>query len=141
MATLKRYNIKKLLANPDLRRRLIVESTRVTQAREDIEIPRDQVENSYYVVTEAEQAAFFGLVAFRTQVGDADGRHQEFVRALGDRGSVARSNVALRDFANIDGAPLAYDRLGLIGALFREFPRLDPTHATATKGLVTTARS
>jgi hypothetical protein len=69
MATLKRYNIKKLLANPDLRRRLIVESTRVTQAREDIDIPRDQVENSYYVVTEAEQAAFFGLVAFRTTSG------------------------------------------------------------------------
>jgi hypothetical protein len=52
---------------------------------------------------------------------------------------VARNNVPLRDFTNIDGAPLAYDRLGLIGALFREFPRLDPTHATATKGLVTTA--
>jgi hypothetical protein len=137
MAILKRYNIKKLLANPDLRRRLIVESTRVTQAREDIDIPRDQVENSYYVVTEAEQAAFFGLVAFRTQVGDADGRHEEFVRALGDRGSVARSNVALRDFANIDGAPLAYDRLGLIGALFREFPKLDPAHATARQGKAT----
>ena len=137
MATLKRYNIKKLLANPDLRRRLIVESTRVTQAREDIEIPRDQVENSYYVVTEAEQAAFFGLAALRTQVGDADGRHQEFVRALGDRGSVARSNVALLDFANIDGAPLAYDRLGLIGALFREFPKLDPALATAAQGLAT----
>jgi hypothetical protein len=137
MATLKRYNIKKLLANPDLRRRLIVESTRVTQAREDIDISRDQVENSYYVVTEAEQAAFFGLVAFRTQVGDADGRHQEFVRALGDRGSVARSKGALRDFANIDGAPLAYDRLGLIGALFREFPKLDPALATAAQGLAT----
>jgi hypothetical protein len=134
MPTLKRYDIKKLLANPDLRRRLIVESTRVTQAREGIEVARDQVENSYYVVTEAEQAAFFSLVTFRTEVGDADGRHAEFVRALGDRGSVARSNVALRDFANIDGAPLAYDRLGLVGALFREFPKLDPAHADARRG-------
>jgi hypothetical protein len=137
MPTLKRYDIRKLLANPDLRRRLIVESTRITQAREDILVARDQVENSYYVVTEAEQAAFFGLVAFRTEVGDADGRHGEFVRALGDRGSVARSNVALRDFANIDGAPLAYDRLGLVGALFREFPKLDPAHATARQGKAT----
>lgn len=134
---LKRYDIRKLLANPDLRRRRIVESTRVTQAREDVEVARDQVENSCYVVTEAEQAAFFGLVVFRTEVGDADGRHAEFVRALGDRGSVARSNVALRDFANIDGAPLAYDRLGLVGALFREFPKLDPAHATARQGKAT----
>ena len=137
MPTLKRYDIKKLLANPDLRRRLIVESTRVTQAREDIEVTSGQVENSYYVVTEAEQAAFFGLVVFRTEAGDADGRHAEFVRALGDRGSVARTNVALRDFANIDGAPLAYDRLGLVGALFREFPKLDPAHAAAVQGLAT----
>jgi hypothetical protein len=38
MPSLKRYDIKKLLANPDLRRRLIVESTRVTQAREDIHV-------------------------------------------------------------------------------------------------------
>ena len=47
MPTLKRYDIKKLLANPDLRRRLIVESTRVTQAREDIEVAKDKVEDSY----------------------------------------------------------------------------------------------
>jgi hypothetical protein len=137
MATLKRYDIKKLLARPDLRRRLIVESTRLTQAREDIEVSKEQVENSYYVVTEGERASFFGLVSFRTEGGDNDGRHSEFVKSLNNKFSGARNDVSLRDFASIDGSPLAFDRLSLVGPLFRANPKLDPTHASAVQGLAT----
>ena len=134
MAKLKRYDIKKLLANPDLRRHLIVESTIITQAREGIDITRGQAENSYYIVTEGERTAFFGLVAFRTDAGDCDGRHVEFARTLGSPTSITRTEVALRDFSSIDGAPLAYDRLALIGTLFRNHPQLDPAFADARRG-------
>ena len=139
MATLKRYDIKKLLAKPDLRRRLIVESTRVTQAREDIEVSKEQVENSYYVVTEGERGAFFGLMPFRTETGDNDGRHVELVRTLVTSDSTSRFDVTLRDFTNIDGAPLSYDRLSLVGILFRQFPKLEPLHATVRQGKATGA--
>jgi hypothetical protein len=137
MATLKRYDIKKLLANPNLRRRLIVESTRVTQAREDIEVSKEQVENSYYVVTEGERGAFFGLVPFRTEVGVNDGRHIEFARTLGAFASATRFDVSLRDFDSIDGSPLAFNRLSLVGPLFRNNPKLDPSYASAVQGLAT----
>ena len=137
MATLKRYDIKKLLAKPDLRRRLIVESTRVAQAREDIEVSKEQVENSYYVVTEGERGAFFGLVPFRTEVGVNDGRHIEYARTLGAFASATRFDVALRDFDSIDGSPLAFNRLSLVGPVFRNNPKLDPTYASAVQGLAT----
>src|SRR6266496_4261015 len=110
MPTLKRYDIKKLLANPNLRRRLIVESTRVTQAREDIHVSNEQVENSYYIVTEGERASFFGLIAFRSEVGECDGRHVEFVKSCSGIGK-SRFDVVLNDFKAIEDAPLAYDKL------------------------------
>jgi len=137
MAKFKRYDIKKLLANPDLRRHLVVEGTIATQAREGIDITREQAENSYYVVTEGERAAFFGLVPFRSDAGENDGRHSQFIKTLGDFRSPVRADVALGDFASIDDAPLAYDRLALVGALFRDNPKLDPAHASAVQGLAT----
>lgn len=137
MPKFKRYDIKKLLANPNLRRHLVVEGTIATQAREGIDITREQAENSYYVVTEGERAAFFGLVPFRSQAGENDGRHLEFITTLSNFRSPVRADVALGDFAVIDGAPLAYDRLALVGALFRENPKLEPAHANAAQGLVT----
>lgn len=137
MAKFKRYDVKKLLANPDLRRHLIVEGTIATQAREGIDVSREQVENSYYVVTEGERASFFGLVPFRGETGDNDGRHLEFIRTLANYRSPVRSDVALRDFATIDDSPLAYDRLALLGSYFRNNPKLDPAFANGVVGLQT----
>ena len=137
MAKFKRYDVKKLLANPDLRRHLIVEGTIATQAREGIDVSREQAENSYYVVTEGERASFFGLVPFRGETGDNDGRHLEFIRTLANYRSPVRSDVALRDFATIDDSPLAYDRLALLGSYFRNNPKLDPSFASAVQGLAT----
>ena len=133
----KRYDTKTLLANPELRRRLIVESTIATQAREGIDITHEQAENSYFVVTEGERASFFGLVPYRGETGDNDGRHLEFIRTLANYRSPVRSDVALRDFATIDDSPLAYDRLALLGSYFRNNPKLDPSFASAVQGLVT----
>ena len=137
MPSLKRYDIKKLLANPDLRRRLIVESTRVTQAREDIHVSKEQVENSYYVVTEGERAAFFGLVEFRSDASSCDGRHLEFVRCLKEPRPNSYFEVSLRDFSAIESAPLAFARLSLAAPAFRGQPPLDPTFAVAKQGLAT----
>lgn len=133
----KRYDLKSLLGNPELRRHLIVEGTIATQAREGIDVSREQAENSYYVVTEGERATFLGLVPFRTDVGENDGRHIEFVRALSHGRHQARADVSLRDFATIEGSPLAYDRLALVGRLFRENSKLDPAFADAVQGLAT----
>ena len=44
---LKRYDIKKILGNPELRRQLIAESTRITQLREGIEVTLDECLVSY----------------------------------------------------------------------------------------------
>jgi hypothetical protein len=134
MAKFKRYDVKKLLANPDLRRHLIVEGTIATQAREGIDVSREQAENSYYVVTEGERASFFSLVPFRGETGDNDGRHLEFIRTLANYRSPVRSDVALRDFATIDDSPLAYDRLALLGSHFRNNPKLEPAFSEVRRG-------
>jgi len=122
MAALKRYDIKKLLSNPDLRRRLIVDATVATQAREGIDITKAQAENSYYVVTEAERAAFFGLVPFRSEAGENDGRHVEFVRNLARPTDKVRNDVTITDFRVIEHSPLAFATLSLIGPIFSENP-------------------
>lgn len=133
----KRYDMKKLLGDPELRRKLIVQGTIATQAREGIDVSEAQAEDSYYVVTQAERAAFLGLVPFRSEAGENDGRHVEFVKSLYSYAATARTDVTLRDFESIDSAPLAYDKLSLIGSIFRENPKLDPTYATAAVGLQT----
>ena len=134
---LRRFDMKKLLANPELRKNLIINGAIATQAREGIDITREQAENSYYVVTEGERAAFLGLVPFRTEIGENDGRHVEFVRNLTEYRPEVRADVALRDFSSIDSSPLAFDRLALVGSLFREHPKLDPDFASAAQGLAT----
>lgn len=127
MPSLKRYDIKKLLANPDLRRRLVVESTRVTQAREDIHVSREHVENSYYVVTEAERAVFFDLVLARGDQDAVDRRHTAFVGSLGGRNRSVSFDVNLKEFLAVQGSPLSYKRLSLVGPLFRRFPSIVPS--------------
>ncbi len=134
---LRRYDMKKLLADPELRRKLIVQSTIATQAREGIDITEAEAEDSYYVVTQAERAAFFGLVPFRSEAGENDKRHIEFAKALGNRMHEARADIALRDFLSIDDSPLAFSVLGLIGPIFREFPPLQPSIGIARQGKAT----
>ncbi len=99
---------------------MIVRSTVATQAREGIDISESQAENSYYVVTEGERAAFFGLLPFRGETGENDGRHVAFVRSLGEQAPLCRTNVTLKDFSAIEGKPLGYGKLALVGAIFRD---------------------
>ena len=135
MAKLKRYDIKKLLANPDLRRHLIVESTIVTQAREGFDVTHEQAENSYYLVTEAERGAFFGLAKFRTEAGDNDGRHAEFVRAITQPDSATRADLAHKDFLSIESSPIAYDKIRYVAWVFRESPNLQAIADSVEQGV------
>ena len=47
----KRVNVKAILADPDLRRKLMVSTIQATQAREGIETTPEQADRAYYVVT------------------------------------------------------------------------------------------
>lgn len=137
MKKLKRFNIQKILADPDLRRRMVVRATIATQAREGIDVTEQEAENSYYVVTEGESAAFFGLVPFRSEAGENDGRHVEFVRCLSEATNATRTSITLKDFEAIDGMPLSYSNLSLVGTIFRNNSNLDPNFAIAAQGLAT----
>lgn len=139
MARLRRFDIKKLLQDPDLRRRMIVRSTIATQAREGIDVSKEEAENSYYVVSEGEQAVFFGLVPFRTEAGENDGRHIQFVRSLSSQNLDIASSVSLRDFSAIEDSPLVYDKVEILGPLFRNFPKLSPAYCETKQGLIATA--
>ncbi len=78
----RRVNVRAILADPDLRRKLMVPALQATQAREGIETTREQAERAYYVVTEGERAAFFDLDRFRGgKRGETDKRHEMFVRS------------------------------------------------------------
>jgi hypothetical protein len=137
MPRLKRFDIKKLLENPDLRRRLVVNSTIATQAREGIDVTKAEAENSYYVVTEGERAAFFGLTSFRTEAGENDGRHVCFVKQINEAAEEVRIDITLADFSAISASPLAFDKIGLVSNLFRYNPPLDPTAAIVRQGKAT----
>lgn len=131
----KRVNVKAILADADLRRKLMVSTIQATQAREGIETSAEQAGRAYYVVTEAERAAFFDLVGFRPGGGrEYDAREEQFVRLLNAAGA-ERTDVARRDFAEIDGAPLAYRNLDILGPIFRAHPRLGDTWADVEGGM------
>jgi len=135
----RRVDLRGILADSDLRRELMVPTIQATQAREGIETTREQAERAYYVVTEAERAAFFDLERFRSGKGGADLRHEMFVRSLrGEVGDV-RFDVARRDFGTIEGSPLAYRRVGLVAHIFRDAPALEPGWGIAAQGLATAA--
>ena len=129
-----RVNVKAILADPDLRRKLMVRTIQATQAREDIDTTAEQAERAYYVVTEGERAAFFDLEGFRGQKGQPERRHEIFVRHLRRDQKRHRFDVARRDFRTIDGAPLAYRRIRLMAHVFRQNPPLDPATARARLG-------
>ena len=136
----KRVNVKAILADADLRRKLMVSTIQATQAREGIETSPAQADRAYYVVTEAERAAFFELERFKGgKKGEQDKRHEMFVKALRGEELEVRHDIARRDFAAIDGSPLAFERVGIVAPIFREAPPLDPSLATAAQGLATAA--
>ena len=134
MGSKRRVDLRGILAKPDLRRELMIQTLQATQAREGIETTREQAERAYYVVTEAEHAAFFDIERFRTGKVQPDRRHEMFVRALVDGDELVRFDVPRRDFSAVDGSPLAYRRIRLMAPVFRENPALDPGFALTRRG-------
>ena len=137
MARNERVNVRAMLANPDLRRKLMVRTIQATQAREGIETTAEQAERAYHVVTEGGRAAFFSLAGFHGKKGHAEEKQKVFVHHLRGDQEHRRFDVARHDFCTIDGAPLAYRRIGLIAHVFRDNPPLDPAIARARVGAQT----
>ena len=137
MARNERVNVKAILADPDLRRKLMVRTIRATQAREGIETTEEQAERAYYVVTESERAIFFDLALFRMgKKGEGDRRHEMFVMALAGEDDRVRYAVSRREFSRIKTSPLAYRRISIVAQLFRDNPATDSL-ATAHQGVIT----
>jgi len=131
----RRIDVRAILADPDLRRKLMVSTIQATQAREGIETSREQADRAYHVVTELERAAFFDLQAPQSVAGEPVDRHAAFVAQLrGDRTDI-RFDIAHRDFASIESSPLAYDRVGNVAALTRRSPQLGSL-ATIVQGVI-----
>lgn len=137
MVERRRVNVRAILADKDLRRALMVPTIQAIQAREGIETTWEQAERAYYVVTEAERAAFFELERFKARRGETDKRHEMFVKALRGEAYGIRHDVARRDFSAIDGSPLAYERVAIVAPIFREALALEPTWAIARQGKAT----
>ena len=134
----RRVNLKAILADQDLRRELMVPTIQAVQAREGIETTRDQAERAYYVVNEADKAAFFDLEKYRGgKRSESDRRKEMFVRALTNSAERIRFDVARRDFGTIDTSPLAYRRVGLVAHIFKDAPNLEPAWGIARQGKAT----
>lgn len=138
MAENRRVNVKQILGDPDLRRRLMVSTIQATQAREGIETSEDQAKRAYYVVSEGEKANFFDLERFRAGVAGTEQRQAAFILALRGSDAGVRFELPRRDFFLVDTAPLAYRRIGPVSHLFRELPPLEPATGLAKQGLATT---
>jgi hypothetical protein len=134
----RRRDIRGILADPELRRQLMVPVLQATQAREGIDTTTEQAERAYYVVTEAEFAAFFALESSRALKGAPERRHESFVKAIRSGEQTIRFDVARRDFGALQGALLVYRDIGWLRPLFLEFPSLMPAHGRARSGLNTT---
>jgi hypothetical protein len=136
----KRVDVNAILADADLRRKLMVSTIQATQAREGIDTTPEQADRAYYVVTEAERATFFSLRQFAR--GATDEREEAFVRTASGIDAVqsigARYDVSRRDFMAVDGAPLVYAQVGVLGPLMRENARLDQTWADVRGGMNST---
>lgn len=132
----KRVNVKAILADADLRRKLMVSTIQATQAREGIETTPEQAHRAYYVATEADRSAFIELERFKGgKRAEPDRRNEMFVRALRGEAPNIRHDVARRDFAAIEGTPLAYERVGLVAHLFRENLPLSRTTEAIEQGV------
>jgi len=140
MAERRRVNLKGILADDDLRRELMVPTIQALQAREGIDTSREQAERAYYVVTEADKAAFFDLDRFKGgKKAESDRREEMFVKALRGDAEDVRVEVARRDFGSIEGSPLEYLNVAISAHIFREAPTLDPAWGAARQGLATAA--
>jgi hypothetical protein len=133
----KRVDLKRILADSDLRRKLMVSAIQATQAREGIQTTVAQASRAYYVVTEGEKTSFFDLDKFKPGKTQGDLRHEMFVRTLRNGPNQVRFDIARRDFAAIDGAPLNYRGIGSVAHIFREAPALEPGWGIAAQGLAT----
>ena len=139
MAPTERANLKAILANPDLRRKLMVRTIQATQAREGIETTTEQAERAYYVVTEGERAAFFALRPFRgAKRNGTDTRNEALVHCLRGVANGVRFDVTRRDFGLVEGNILAFQNLEWFAPLARRFAPLVPQHGRARSGLNTT---
>ena len=139
MARNERVNLKAILADPDLRRKLMVGTIQATQAREGIETTTEQAERAYYVVTEGERTAFFDLEGFRgAKKNEPDTRNQAFIHCLRGATEGTRFDVARRDFDLVEGNILAFQNLEWFAPLARRFAPLVPQHGRARSGLNTT---
>lgn len=132
----KRVNVKAILADADLRRKLMVSTIQATQAREGIETSPAQADRAYYVVTEGEKATCFALREFKRLRSGRDGREIAFVEALQGVRAAVRMDVPRRDFRVIDGAPLAFDKVQILGPIFAENPPLS-AQAQIHQGVIT----
>lgn len=140
MAERRRVNLKGILADQDLRRELMVPTIQALQAREGIDTSREQAERAYYVVTEADKAAFFDLDRFKgSKRAESERREEMFVRALWGEAQDVRIDVARRDFGVRTGSPLDYRGVGLVSHIFKESTSLDPASGSAVQGLATAA--
>ncbi|MFN7542240.1 MAG: hypothetical protein ACK5TN_05545 [Acidobacteriota bacterium] len=133
----KRVDLKKILADTELRRKLMVSTIQATQAREGIQTTVAQANRAYYVVTEGEKTSFFDLDKFKPGKAQDDLRHEMFVRTLRNGPNQVRFDIARRDFSAIDGAPLNYRGIGSVAHIFRESPALEPNWGIAAQGLAT----
>ena len=139
MAKNKRVNVKAILADPDLRRKLMVSTIQATQAREGIDTTKEQADRAYYVVSEGERASFFDLRPFRgAKKGETDRRNEVFVRSLRGETRESRFDVARRDFGFIESSVLAFKNFSWLAPVFRRLASLVPQHGRARSGLNTT---
>lgn len=127
----KRLNVRAILADADLRRKLMVPVIQATQAREGIETTPEQADRAYYVVSEGEQIVFFSLAV-------EESRERAFVEALRSITHRRRKSVPRRDFACIEGAPLEYTLAAPLSHVFREHAPLEPYQGVSRQGLATT---
>lgn len=133
----RRPDLKKILTDPDLRRKLMVSTIRATQAREGIETTEEMANHAYYVVTEGEKAAFFDLQKYRGGKGEPDRRHEAFITGLKPFEKDIRLDVSGTDFLEITSSPLVYRHISVLARVFREIPKLDPSWGVALQGLAT----
>ena len=135
----KRLNVKAILADADLRRKLMVSTIQATQAREGIDTSPEQADRAYCVVNEGERATFFALRSFRgAKKGETDRRNEAFVGSLSGETMDARFDVARRDFSFVEGSVLAFKNFSWLAPVFRRFAPLVPQHGRTRSGLNTT---
>ena len=135
----KRLNVKAILADADLRRKLMVSTIQATQAREGIDTSPEQADRAYYVVSEGERATFFALRSFcGAKKGETDRRNEVFVRSLRGETTDVRFDVARRDFGFVAANVLAFKNFSWLTPIFRRFAPLVPQHGHTRSGLNTT---